>query len=69
MKETIGCTILCTYLLLGIILWIMGIRGFGGDYSKYLKEECHLSPSFICIIFLVFIISWPLFLRVRKGDE
>ena len=58
------------YLLIGVILWQIGIKTNFGDkqgYKEYLKEiEAPDSAYFYCPI--IFVFAWPIFIK-RKGDD
>ena len=56
-------TLLIVYLLIGNVLWAIGVKSFGGieTYREYLRDHNDNVP--IWFIFTVFIIFWPVFLR------
>lgn len=68
-RETLGMSIVLVYLLIGSILWVIGIRQYGIKlYKEYLTKELGISPALIPFIFLVFIMMWPFFIR-RGGKK
>ena len=64
------CAALITaYLIVGIALWIIGINQFrDGDqgYMDYIRKDLKMSIAVIPIIFIVFIFTWPIFIRRRR---
>lgn len=61
-RAEIGLACLVLYLFIGTVLWIAGVRTFGGfkAYREYLEERETVPMWFI---FLTFIVAWPFFLR------
>ena len=65
-KAEIGLIILIIYLFIGTILWLIGMKSFGGAaaYREYLDNEGTHTP--IWLIFLAFVIVWPAYLRLGR---
>ena len=58
------------YLLMGAVLWNVGLKEFGGKqaYIEYLESiGSHASAYFFCVI--IFVCSWPLFLKKHEKGE
>ena len=58
--------IIFVYLLIGNVLWAIGIHSYGGlrAYKELLKEQKTNMPMWF--IYVVFVLFWPLFLK-REG--
>lgn len=68
-NEQIALTIVLVYLLVGAILWVIGLHQYGTKlYKEYLTKELGMSPAMIPFIFLVFVMMWPFFIK-RGGRE
>lgn len=58
---------LIVYLIVGNVLWIIGIENFGGmeAYREYLKS---IGSKYVplWVIYLIYLVVWPFFIRRRK---
>lgn len=67
-SEQIALTIVLVYLLVGAILWVIGLHQYGTKlYKEYLTKELGMSPAMIPFIFLVFMMMWPFF--IKRGGK
>ena len=60
--------IVFVYLLIGNVLWAIGIHSFGGlrAYNELLREQGTNMPMWF--IYAIFVLFWPLFLK-REGQS